>query len=374
MVRATKSKPTSRAISGFSCVGVRYTHTHTLSLSLSQRQRNSCLRPLHGFTLVELLVVIAIIGTLVGLLLPAVQAARESARRITCANNVKQLALGLHNFHDATGTFPFGGSGGRGNFAWTGNASTDCNLFNWRGFILPFIEEQALYDLQKAQMRSQGQPETISDHTSAWRAAFQNAPFRLAAIGALRCPSDAGAAMNNVDGGAGWTLNAGSLGTVSSYFASAGPEGMSSGSASSLCNLTPGCTVYNSTEFCASGIRGGGSGVFSLRSDRTRIKDITDGTSKTLLLGETSQSSFPTTQSYQWRWNEALSVTSTIRGINNQTNNNYYGMGFASLHQGGATFAIADASVVFLGNSIDIIAFCRLGTRAKGETVDSSGL
>jgi hypothetical protein len=223
-------------------------------------------------------------------------------------------------------------------------------------------------------MKSQGQPETISDHTSAWRAAFQNAPFRLAAIGALRCPSDAGASMNNVYGGASWTLNAGSLGTVSSYFASAGPEGMNSGSASSLCNLTPGCTVYNSTEFCASGITGGGSGVFSLRSDRTRLKDITDGTSKTLLLGETTQGAFPANQSYQWRWNEPFSVMSTIRGINNQTRVSYYGMSFASLHSGGAQFAMADAAVVFLSDSTDIITFCRLGTRAKGEVIDSGGL
>ena len=334
-----------------------------------------------GFTLVELLAVIAIIGTLVGLLLPAVQVARESARRSSCANNVKQLALALHAFHDANRTFPLGGSGGSHplyGYSWTGLPSTDTNLFNWRGFILPFIDEQPLYDLQKAHMRSQNQPETtpVTYAGGPWRAAFQNAPYRLAAISMLRCPSDPSAFKSDVPGPpiSGWQLNTGSVGTVSSYFASAGPEGQSTGSASSLCNVTPGCTVYNPSDFCAASVTGGGCGVFSLRSDRTRIKDITDGTSKTLLLGETTQGNFPANEQYQWRWNEPLSVMSTIRGINNQSNVNYYRMSFASLHRGGAQFAMADAAVVFLSNSIDIITFCRLGTRGKAEMVDSGRL
>ena len=331
-----------------------------------------------AFTLVELLVVIAIIGTLVGLLLPAVQAAREAARTSTCANNLKQLALGLHNYHTANSTFPLGGSGGRGQYAWTSNLSTDANLFNWRGFILPFIDEEALYNSQKAYMKSQNQPETISDASSAWRAAFNVASFASAAIAPLRCPSDPNAFRSDVGqlGGSPWHVTQGSLGTVSSYFASAGSDGMSSGSSTSLCNLTPGCTIYNSSEYCASGVTGGGSGVFSLRSDRTKIKDILDGTSKTLLLGETNQGNAANPNMDLWarRWTEALSVTSTIAGINNQTNNNYYRMSFASSHRGGAQFALADGAIVFLSESIDIILFCRLGTKNKGELISSSGL
>ncbi len=95
--------------------------------------------PVRGFTLVELLVVIAIIGVLIALLLPAVQQAREAARRMSCSNNLKQIGVALHNYHDTHSQFPLG--------AWRSAGATSSPFgTSWWGGLLPFIEQAALYD------------------------------------------------------------------------------------------------------------------------------------------------------------------------------------------------------------------------------------
>ena len=117
-----------------------------------------------GFTLVELLVVIAIIGILIALLLPAVQAAREAARRTQCTNNLKQFGLGMHNYHDTYKTFPYGHDN-------TGRRVT------WFPLILPFIEQQALHD-------------EFDWVANSWFGA--QAPACNRDVPGARCPSDPG--------------------------------------------------------------------------------------------------------------------------------------------------------------------------------------
>lgn len=134
-------------------------------------------RPTHrGFTLVELLVVIAIIGVMVGLLLPAVQAAREAARRMQCSNNLKQIGLALHNYHDSYKRFPLGHS--------MGTASSDHTLLrgSWIKGLLGYIELQSVYDM--------------FDHNSAWWEPG-NQPVRALKLEGFVCPSDVEAEIFN---------------------------------------------------------------------------------------------------------------------------------------------------------------------------------
>lgn len=142
--------------------------------------------PRQAFTLVELLVVIAIIGVMVGLLLPAVQAAREAARRMQCSNNMKQIGLGLHNYHAAYNMFPQL-SGGTDNRAIIHNNY----WLSWRVGILPFIEQQALWE----QISNPSRLDRAGNPTQNWPS-MGPVPWEtnylpwVTQVGTYRCPSD----------------------------------------------------------------------------------------------------------------------------------------------------------------------------------------
>lgn len=149
-----------------------------------------------GFTLVELLVVIAIIGILVALLLPAVQAAREAARRMSCSNNLKQLSLSLHNYHDANKEFPPQGT----NRGWAGNADADnferptALVHNHSGWVslLPYFEQQALYDRYDMRQAAGSYLRNTARTLAGGAVPDVNAEVASQLLQVFVCPSDRG--------------------------------------------------------------------------------------------------------------------------------------------------------------------------------------
>ena len=350
--------------------------------NLINRSHNRTAAPqaVAGFTLVELLVVIAIIGTLVGLLLPAVQVARESARRSSCMNNIKQVSLGVINFADAKRYLP------NSQQSLLYNGFTGLTLDGWyRGYIpiiLPFIEEAAVFSRVEPFANAGGEPSnsgTVGGIASPY----------TAFIPVLQCPSDRFAGRRQTYGGGDGKY-------PTSYRCNRGDVNLAS------TTLAPGAE-YPTQVIRAPFVQGvidWSSAQTAGTSRRVAFKDITDGTSKTAMLAEapigtwgfaTSVSSVPVgTKADHWTavmsptskpgvcW--AASTTSTPNastggmewGSGNLTvyygiippngptctnSNDTYGQ-FAtytagSYHSGGANLAFCDGSVRFVADSID---------------------
>ena len=337
-----------------------------------------------GFTLIELLVVIAIIAILIGLLLPAVQKIRDAANRMSCSNNLKQIALGLHNHHDVVGTLPPGGM-------QTGRNGTPCYT-NWAIEILPYLEMDNLYR-QYNQLQQ--------NHHSSNRAVAQSR------VKTYECPADnlrgkLERPASGPTGGFDWMH--GSYRAVSGRSGAIGrgfwdtfedqfwpPNWIMDQSWRGPLHGT--ATAYNGVP--AQSATGQNGSPLSQMGGPEAFAAITDGLSNSLLVGEwTTRSAIvpsghdtsgtdATRRATFWAYTYASynqsSVTTESRILNNdyvkcnltagQGGDNPCKRSFGSNHTGGTNFAMCDGSVRFFRYSIDINTLAAMATIAGGEVI-----
>lgn len=274
-----------------------------------------------GFTLVELLVVIAIIGVLIALLLPAVQQAREAARRMQCSNNLKQIGLALHNYHDTVGSFPA---------CWYRTASAEKPGWGYGAMLLPYIEQSALYD--QLLVTTATFPSSATDLTQT-------------PVAGYHCPSATDRLENPSRGNFGKSNYNPIMGTTAA-------------------NGMPTSTVPN--------------GVFGANSD-TKFRDITDGTSNVLAFGEKYQGRLsgntPDYQGATWPglassvgWGAAGGY---FQGNADRNINGNSVHAFASAHPGGMMFLVCDGSVHFIPETLDGDILEIIVKKSSGEPVSS---
>ncbi len=314
-----------------------------------------------AFTLIELLVVIAIIAVLVSLLLPAVQQAREAARRANCANNLKQLAMAVHEFHDTNNQFP-------PDTVYTYDP-TGPN-WSWLAHILPYIEQKPLFDLARV--------ETIPPNNINQSLAAIATPVKT-----FQCPSDPDAANNPVSHPSNFDMLDPTLGplnyAVTSYRGNigsnwgGGPPGSPLwwGTDPQWCNPDPSNsdpnTMYDGCAF--------GNGVLFETAKKMTFANITDGTSGTFMIGEALSG-----KDYQNGWCNMDNAIATCAyppnaknpatGLDYPPDQWFNRYAFTSNHPGGCQFAMTDGSVRFISNNISLTLFRALGTRALGEVAE----
>ena len=325
-----------------------------------------------GFTLVELLVIIAIIGVLVALLLPAVQAAREAARRSQCTNNLKQIGLGVHNFESAQKVLPYNrysGYGGVPETEWGGQQvngpGLPCRAWSWLASILPYIEQSAIY----AQGNIPKVP--LMDSTALGTV-----------IPAFQCPSDELAANNPiVRNRTYYVINAPRVG-LTNYDGVMGAQ-----------SNVP---LFANVNVDGSGddpwANGNGAMPLLGAQDPLGFRNVEDGTSRTLMSGEQafelSRATCPDAGrcyglGYAWAHSAEASATASVPpnyAVPGQPNadpsveqipfRSQYG--FNSMHPAGLSFVYVDGSVHYLNDSIELGVYHAMATIKGGETLDAT--
>ncbi|MFO0428411.1 MAG: DUF1559 domain-containing protein [Planctomyces sp.] len=300
-----------------------------LTVSNSPKHRFS------GFTLIELLVVIAIIAVLVSLLLPAVQQAREAARRTQCKNNLKQMGLALHNYHDAFSTFPP---------AYIGSMVLDTEQeqqgHGWGTFLLPYLDQVNVYN----RVNPNG-INGLPDDDGIWEVRGGPTQGEDTVLSVYLCPSASTVGPKSEGITATWKNGF----ATSHYAASQGPEIPDDGDEQGLFGY-------------------GGGGLPRAQ----KIRDVTDGTSNTLAFGEKAYVTIDGGNGKRdWPvWvgpigeDEQVTFKSEAGDVMNTTVDDDSAF---SQHEGGVQFTMADGSVRFISENLDTTVYFNLGARNDGN-------
>ena len=364
-----------------------------------------------GFTLIELLVVISIIAVLIALLLPAVQSAREAARRAQCTNNLKQIGLGMHNYHTSHGTFPLGGTSAPSYAPPPTGYNVSWGTWSAQALMLGYLEQAPLYNASNFSWATVMGPGWPINYTVS-----------QSIVSIFLCPSDnlsPSPVPRNSSSPIGWSQWSGRL---NNYYASVGTTIAYQGALNTTGVFTQGGKSYgvqnipdgtSNTIAFAEAVVGGDTGLYQTRSAgqlfRTGITGVTSGTSNTLFDASTNPSLVLKDM------NACQQAALTLTGAGNQGKLNEDDKGerwapsdggftlintvvppsstqysFAccsfsitygcddgsfenvnSMHPGGANVLFADGSVHFLKSSIAIKTYWALGTTADAEVISS---